>query len=64
MIHLSTAERLDTDKLVLELAEPDPVHQAAREVVHAVLDSCWTLDAAAVVVALRRLCDTVLDSDA
>jgi hypothetical protein len=45
-------------------AEHDPVYQAAREVVQALIETRWSLQAAAVVVALRRLCDTVAGNDA
>ena len=45
--------------LQLDIRERDPVHQVAREVVDALIDSRWSLHAATVVVALRRLCETV-----
>lgn len=43
----------------VDMPERDPVHRAAQEVVRALIDSRWSLQAAVVVVALRELCETV-----
>ena len=43
----------------IDIAEPDPVHRAARDLVKALIESRWSLHAATVVVALCRLCEAV-----
>ena len=43
----------------LEIEGRDPVDHAAREVVRALIGTRWSLEAAVVVVALRRLCEAV-----
>ena len=52
------AHSLDID------SEHDPVYHAAREVVQALVDNRWSLQAAVVVVALHRLCEAVEGKDA
>lgn len=42
-----------------DIADRDPIHQAAREVVRALVANHWSLSAAAFVVALHRLRDAV-----
>ena len=44
---------------VTGIDEHDPIHRAARELVRALIETRWSLEAAAVVVGLRRLCETV-----
>ena len=48
----------------LDIAECDPIHHAAHEVVAALIESRWSLTAAVVVVALRRLCEAVTGTQA
>jgi hypothetical protein len=45
--------------LAPETEQHDPIDRAARELVKALVDTRWSLQAAVVVVALRRLCETV-----
>ena len=45
--------------LEAEVRQHDPINRAARELVKALIDTHWSLEAAAVVVALRRVCETV-----
>jgi len=52
--------RADTD---VEASRRDPINHAARELVNALIDNRWSLEAAAVVVALRRLYETVEGKD-
>jgi hypothetical protein len=53
------AETYRGDSLKIEMESHDPVHHAAREVVNALIETRWSLEAAVVVVALRRLCEAV-----
>jgi hypothetical protein len=48
----------------LDINEHEPVYRAARDVVQALIQTRWSLHAATVVVALRRLCDTLQSADA
>ena len=48
----------------IEIESHDPVHHAAREVVKALVETRWSLEAAVVVVALRRLCEAVAAREA
>ena len=43
----------------IDIAEHDPVHHAARELVKALIETRWSLHAATFVVALCRLCEAV-----
>jgi len=56
---LGSPEHRGTDDVELDDRGNDPVNRAARELVGALIDSRWSLEAAAVVVALRHLCETV-----
>ena len=69
-IRLSSADRRDrtpelqakavrAHSLDIDIKEHDPVYRAAREVVQAVAENRWSLHAAAVVVALHRLCEAL-----
>ncbi len=60
MLRLSR-RKLGAQKLNTDIEERDPVHQAAREVVAALVENHWSLHAASIVVALRRLCEAVAD---
>jgi hypothetical protein len=53
------AKAVRAHSLDIEIKEHDPVYQAAREVVQAVAENRWSLHAAAVVVALHRLCEAL-----
>ena len=48
----------------LEIEGRDPVDHAAPEVVRALIGTRWSLEAAVVVVALRRLCGAVAAREA
>ncbi len=69
-VRLRSADRCDRTRelpanagrahsLDIDIKEHDPVYQAAREVVQAVAENRWSLHAAAVVVALHRLCEAL-----
>jgi hypothetical protein len=55
---------LEARRSYVDVAECDPVHRAAHEVVAALIESRWSLSAAVVVVALRRLCEAVTGAQA
>jgi hypothetical protein len=61
MARLSSRRKLSAHSLDIDIEERDPVHQAAREVVGALVENHWSLHAAALVVALRRLCEAAAD---
>ncbi|MGO9901517.1 MAG: hypothetical protein ACLP0J_17960 [Solirubrobacteraceae bacterium] len=61
MARLSSQRKLSAHSLDIDNEERNPVHQAAREVVGALVENHWSLYSAAILVALRRLCEAVAD---
>ena len=59
----TAASYVGVDELDVDSEDHDPVHRVAREVVGALIETRWSLHAASVVVALRRLCETVQGED-
>ena len=60
----ATASDVGAEEPDVDSEDHDPVHRVAREVVGALIETRWSLHAASVVVALRRLCETVQGEDA
>jgi hypothetical protein len=61
MARLSSRRKLSAHSLDVDIEERDPVRQAAREVVGALVENHWALYSATILVALRRLCEAVAD---